>query len=328
MREFFKPTATKIAVFVIASIVIGALLAPPLFWGGQIVVENGWIADGWLQSIHESMERAKFSRYFNRALTFAAVLLMWPTIRWIRSDQPERGNTNFLLTEKNRRWWIHLLVGFFAATIPLFILCFIYLKTGLYKPHDPGKTVFRIASSAIGTAFAVAFLEEFIFRGILFSLLLRTAKAWVSLLFLTAFFAFVHFLKPPENLEMPEVIWTTGFWLIGQIFGQFANPIFIAAEFALLFAVGWVLGYSRLKTASLWLPIGLHAGWVFGIKMFSPLTRRNFKKGEMMPWLGENLRIGACSMLVVCLTGLLIWWWLKKREARDRDAFSNQNSNQ
>ncbi|MDP4849412.1 MAG: hypothetical protein NWQ95_03585, partial [Verrucomicrobiales bacterium] len=68
-----------------------------------------------------------------------------------------------------------------------------------------------------------------------------------------------------------------------------------------------------MKTGSLWLGVGLHAGWVFGVKTLSPLTRRAFDPGEMMPWLGDNLRVGAISCLVVSFTGLLLWLWLRKK---------------
>jgi hypothetical protein len=33
----------------------------------------------------------------------------------------------------------------------------------------------------------------------------------------------------------------------------------------------------------------------------------------MMPWLGETLRVGAVSCLVVVLTGIVLRLWLRKR---------------
>src|SRR5690606_8411196 len=109
----------------------------------------------------------------------------------------------------------------------------------------------------------------------------------------------------------------TGFWFVGEIFAyffsQFADPYFLLAEFAVLFANGIVLGYTRMATNSLWLGIGLHAGWVFGVKVLSPLTQRTFERAEMMPWLGDTLRVGAMSCLVVTVTGIGLWLWLRKK---------------
>ena len=114
----------------------------------------------------------------------------------------------------------------------------------------------------------------------------------------------------------------------------------------MLFAVGLILGYSRLKTKSLWLGIGLHAGWVFGIKFFSPFTRlsndaKNIIKAikgegkedmvltlwEKIPWYGDSLRSGLNSALVVTFSGILIWLWLKYREVKNRDAFEDYRNN-
>ena len=78
------------------------------------------------------------------------------------------------------------------------------------------------------------------------------------------------------------------------------------------FALGLVLGYTREKTGALWLGIGLHAGWVFGVKTLSPLTTRAFDRDAMMPWLGDTLRVGAVSFFVVALTGLAMWLWLRR----------------
>lgn len=305
----FRSDAFKISAFVILTVVMGAFLAPPLYCLGRSLVENGTLLDGPLESVHESMERAKITRYFNRALQFSALILAYPFIRWIGV----RRGSNWLLLKKNPRRWSQLGVGFILAAGTLLLLGWIYVEIGYYRGHDSGKPLYRMLFSAIGTGMSVALLEEFLFRGALFGLILRTATPLRGLIFLSAFFAIVHFLKPPVELELPPVEWDTGFWLVGQIFGQFGDMKFLAAEFILLFCVGWVLGYARLKTSSLFLSIGLHAGWVFGIKLFSGLTRKAMPIAEMIPWAGPSLRIGIWSVVVVVLSGVVIWWWLRHR---------------
>ncbi len=308
----------KVAVFVLGTILLGALLAPPLYWGGKTTVENGWLADKpVLDSLHGSMDRAKFSRYFNRAILAGALIMLFPTLRWLnRGKSEKRTLMERLQLQPNRYWWAHSLAGFFLAAVPFFLLAWLYLHQGWYEPRDAGKALLEVLGSAMGTAIAVALLEEFVFRGALTSIFSSLLRPWPLLISIAVFFAIVHFLKPPDGVQFGEVKAWSGFTMLGLIFSQFGDWYFLAAEFAVLFAVGMVLGYSRLRTGSLWLAIGLHAGWVFGVKTFSPLTKRAFEPAEMMPWLGGNLRTGLASAIVVTLTGLLLCIWLEKRKAR------------
>ena len=43
---------------------------------------------------------------------------------------------------------------------------------------------------------------------------------------------------------------------------RFADGSALLENFAPLLALGLVLAYARWRTASLWLPIGMHAGWL------------------------------------------------------------------
>ena len=47
----------------------------------------------------------------------------------------------------------------------------------------------------------------------------------------------------------------------------------VLAAFATLFLIGCILADARVLTRSLWLPIGLHAGWIFASGTFSWLAR-------------------------------------------------------
>ena len=325
---FFQSSVFKILVYLLGTMILGALLAPALYLGGKHTVAEGWFAGGWLDGLHGSMERAKFSRYFNRAVLLAAVLLLWPALRWLNAGKPKsdlaaanlsRGEAmlRFFQLSPNRWWWSHLLVGFVIAGGTLLLLGWFYVGQGWYELRDAGKPLSRILATALGTGLAVGLLEEFVFRGALQVVVAKWLKPRPLFFVIAAFFAVIHFFNPPHGLEAGTVTATTGLWMVGQIFGhffsQFANPSFLLAEFAVLFAIGLVLGYTRMKTGSLWLGIGLHAGWVFGVKTLSPMTTRAFGPAEMMPWLGDTLRVGAVSCLVVSLTGLALWLWLRKR---------------
>ena len=322
---FFQSSLFKILVFLLGTMFLGALLAPAIYLGGKQAVAAGWLEGGWLDGLHDSMERARFSRYFNRSILLAGAILLWPALRWLNTGKTREALTGsrgerllrqFQLSP-NPWWWGHLLSGFLLAGGTLLLLGWYYVGRGWYDLREAGKPLATILLEALGTGLAVGLLEEFVFRGALQSIAAKLLKPRVLFVGIAVFFAVIHFFNPPHGLEAGSVSATTGFWMVGQIFAhffsQFGNPSFLLAEFAVLFAIGLVLGYTRMKTRSLWLGIGLHAGWVFGVKTLSPLSVRAFAPGEMMPWLGDTLRVGAVSCLVVLLTGVVLWVWLRRR---------------
>lgn len=286
----------KLLLYLAAVMVGGALLAPALFEGGQWA--KGWLGDGgfaaWLKG---EISRAHFTRYFNRAVLVCAIVFIWPFLRWVRLDR------NLLPKWKPVASGIgQWAAGFGLAAGLLLALGFVFLQMGAYqlRPRPDWLKFGEPLTAALGAGV----IEEFFFRGLLLGLLLRTMSVRSALLAGTFVFALVHFLKPPEGwqIEDSEVTWASGFTVLRQIAVGFGDVNFLLAEFATLFAVGWVLAQARMKTGALWLGIGLHGGWVFGLKYFSALTR---SMPGWLPWIGSNLKIGLMPLVVVLLTGWL-----------------------
>jgi membrane protease YdiL (CAAX protease family) len=317
-QSILRSEVLKVTVYLIGTFILGSLLAPPLFLGGKWIVAQGLLEDGPLHALNSALERSKFSRYFNRAMLLAAILMIYPTVRWIRAglNDTDRPNSNNSLKPNPERWR-QLALGFGLALIPLLLMGWMYVIVGYYEARSAEDFAWsKVAITALTAAAGASVLEELFFRWGLMGLILRTTRPFKALLFVTFVYALVHFLKPPGKLEMPDITWSTGFWMVGQIFAQFGNPVFIMAEFATLFTIGWILGYVRLKTSSLWMGIGLHAGWVFGLKVFSPITRKKMALADMLPWAGQDLKIGIIPMVVVMLTGIVVWLILQKRYVR------------
>lgn len=314
-----KKKLVFVAAYVLGVVVLGAILAPLLFWGGKHVVAEGWLADGWAQGLHGSMDRAHFSRYFNRAILLAAVLLTGPVLGALRSGG---GSEKLSWRERlditpNAFWWQHGLLGLMVAGGSLLSLGMWYVSQDWYAMKESTSPWPQILLGALGTGLAVGLLEEIVFRGAFTALVAKFCKPLTTLVVVAVIFALLHFLQAPRSLEIDPVRWSSGFALIGEVFAHFfrqlSDPAFFVAEFLVLLAIGLVLGYTRWRTGSLWLGIGLHAGWVMGVKILSSLTVRNFDRDAMMPWLGDSLRVGSVSLFVVLLTGAGLWIWLRRR---------------
>jgi len=283
----------KILVFLLGSILLGALLAPPLFWTGQ------WIADlGGPQFLAET----PFQRYFNRAVVLGFVALLWPTIRWLNVH-----SVSELGLRRDPHRWSHLVFGVFAGLFVMVLLGAVLIHFDVYrfKSDPPYSKLLKVVTSAAGASI----LEELLFRGAIMGLIMRTSSKWVALLFSSALYSVVHFLKSKDDLIPPDsVTWLSGFVVLPNSFWQFSEPFLVLSGFTTLFLLGWILGYAALRTHALWLPIGLHAGCILGKFGFTKLTKR---KGEIFPWFGDDMIIGVGPLITLAVLGTFVWWWLR-----------------
>lgn len=312
MTRRLRSDPLKLLAWLACTVVLGAALAP-LFYklGKEVGVGMRVVPEG--SYVHKVLSESGFGRYFNRAMLVASLVCVVPLLRSLRLRFSREG----LGLRRNRRWWMHLPGGFLLAGGLLFAIGFVYLQMGLFatelvrgdvsRPHQPFS--WGAVGKFLQQGFGVGFLEEVLFRALLLGALLRAMRPFPAALVMTFFFAIVHFLVPPPGLEIAdsEVGAGSGFWMVGQIFARFGNPVFIAAEFATLFAVGAVLAWSRLRTGSLWLGIGLHAGWVFALKLFNHHTYvpKPFGPDLVLPYAGADLKVGLIPLVTVCLTGVL-----------------------
>jgi membrane protease YdiL (CAAX protease family) len=91
---------------------------------------------------------------------------------------------------------------------------------------------------------------------------------------------------------------------------MFGQPGLLLGGFATLLLAGLILGYARARTRSLWMPIGLHAGWIVGEKGLMAVTRRSVE----WPWLGPdipNTLVGLAPLLTLLITWGIVWWMLR-----------------
>ena len=166
------------------------------------------------------------------------------------------------------------------------------------------------------SAFVVAVIEECLFRGAIFGLFRRSLRPFSALIWVTAIFSILHFLKPDEDFKITEIGWLSGLTLLPYSFHQFADPMSLLAGFTTLFTLGWVLGFATLRTRSLWMAIGLHAGVVFVKMGFAKFSKRD---AVSLPWVGTELQIGLVPVAVLAFGGVLVWLWLRHEHAAARD---------
>ena len=287
------------------------MLSVPLFLGCQALLQKAGItaqnAKTW--PLNEIV-KADFGRFFNRSVLLCALSgLPW----LVRSTQP--GTPLLPRLKPDGKGLKQAGIGFLLAAGLLLLMGWGCVIAGAYEINPKGS--WAALAPPLIAALGAGILEEILFRGLILGLLLRSLSSQATVFWTTFIFAIVHFLKPPEGFVIPvsEVAWHSGFDVIGAIFGHFSNIDFLLAEFCTLFAVGWVVAQARMKTGGLWAGIGLHAGWVFGLKYFSALTlgSKALREGSDLPWIGLNLKIGLVPLAMVLFTGWLASLGWKRR---------------
>ena len=105
----------------------------------------------------------------------------------------------------------------------------------VYRITGPGDTS-QLAIQLVGTAIIPGFIEEMLFRGILFRWLEELSGSWIALAITSALFGAAHILNPNAT------------WF---------------SSFAIAMEAGVLLGGAYMLTRNLWMPMGLHAAWNF-----------------------------------------------------------------
>ncbi len=275
--------AAKLLAYFAAVVLGGALLAPILFWAAQAAAAHG---------IAGFLMHFDFETFFHRALLVCAVLFLWPLLLSLRIR-----SFRDLQLYRNPHAWRDLGAGWLLAAIPLGCTAIALFTCGSFilKNSIPWNAIGGVAAAAL----AVPIIEETLFRGLILGILLRACPVRFALFITSGFFAIIHFLKAPDRTST-TVTWTSGFRSIANSFSQFADPMMVLGSFATLLLIGLILADARLRTASLWLPIGLHSGWVFVSGLASKLTRATTL---VLPWLGKSMLIGFIPLGL----GLLTW---------------------
>jgi uncharacterized protein len=281
----------KLAAYFIATLLVGALSAPILFWSAQSLAAHG---------VFSFLARYDFETFFHRALLVAAILLLWPFLR----VSHVRCMADLDLAP-NPRCGRDLSAGAVVSVVPLLCCGALLIAFHIYAiRHSFAWSRF---GKMLVASIAVPFIEEPFFRGIVLGVLLRTGRKYFAIFAVSAIFAAVHFLKAPERTS-EIATWTSGFSSIAHAFDGIGDPMLVGSALATLFCIGWILADARVLTHSLWLPIGLHAGWIFSSSAFSRLARQ---QALVFPWVGKNMLVGIIPLGVAALTWVIMRIWLK-----------------
>ncbi len=173
----------------------------------------------------------------------------------------------------------------------------------------------KIFISAILGALILGFLEEIIFRGLIFRCFYTAWGALPSILFTSFFFAYKHFKVPDcvwTNLDLHTAKFYTGFSVAYyDAIGIFMD--FSPLAFASLFILSAFLCTLYLKTKNLYAPIAFHIALVISLKLHRDFFIVN--EDDLRNFFGNSGAINSYISIII-LSFLLIFslFYIKKRK--------------
>lgn len=265
-------------VFYLLVVLGGAALLAPLFH----VVADHWI-------------HAPFSRYVNRALMVSALLALLPY--FIRNWRTLGLDWQREVSRRELLLGLGLSVGSVAAVLLLHHL-------GGSRVWI-GQLTFKTVLGGLVAALLVSPLEEILFRGAIQRVLLARLGMCGGWLVTGLFFAIVHFIKVPRSFDPEPVTWLSGFHSIGLALAPLGRTETYGSSFFCLLVVGLILGLMAIRTGHLWMSIGLHFGWIVGVKWSPSLSVPAAKASDLIG--GADLLSGGLTLILLSLLGFVLW---------------------
>ena len=250
----------------------------------------------------------KFEKIFNRlVMAFAVAGAAW----FVRIRKESLKSCGFDFREPWRRLVAY---GFFLGGLTVMVVTVVEVIFGPRYVREPiivADVIQRFLKGML-SGVAVGIVEEFFFRGFVFVQLERILKTWMAVLVASAFYSVTHFLDNGQVFIPPNPGIGDAFRLL---FGYLEPMAFhtreILPELIGLFLFGVILNVAFIRTRSLFLPIGIHAGSVFAIKWQNAFLRKGPDTYHAV--FGSTPHYdGALEWAILALLGCLIWVFVRR----------------
>jgi membrane protease YdiL (CAAX protease family) len=182
----------------------------------------------------------------------------------------------------------------------------VLLFLGFYGPRPDPNTA--ALGRIVGTAAVVSVVEEAVFRGVILGVCLWGLRSNGAVFVSTLVFVIMHFVKPAKAALAPDQVrWFSGLAETLNFAAGLPSAWVLVFGAASLFVAGWILGRVTVATASLWLPIGIHAGWILGVQTTNLFLKPSVADAAgLLPWVGPSLVSGAVPTGLLPLAGLAL----------------------
>ena len=281
-------------IYLLVVFVGSALLAPWLYWLAQSAIPK--------------LAQQPFHRFVHRSLLVLALAGLYPLLRSLGA----RTLADVGLVKPTGQWrklFSGLGLGFFSLALVAAVALIAGARS--WPEHlTLAKVVGRIFSAGL-SAGVVAVVEEILFRGGIFGGLRRVCGWRLALVVSSAIYAVVHFFARTSDPQ--TVTWLSGLDQLGLMLGGFTDWQGVIPGFFNLTLAGAMLAFAFQRTTNLYFSIGLHAGWIFWLKLYAALTTE-VSGVNIWLWGSSKLIDSWLALGVLALTFLIMPWLPALRE--------------
>ncbi|MDR2738075.1 MAG: CPBP family intramembrane metalloprotease [Puniceicoccales bacterium] len=243
------------ALFFAGVLLLAAILAPILFLATAALAEMFSIG-----TLHHFLSKG-FGKFFDRSKLIAFAVLLYPLLRLggIKSW------TSLRFKKISPKGYLSFAAGVLVAFAIFALLRAISAPSqSIFRPGALGSASYEHIKP-IAAAFVIGFLEETIFRGIIFELLSRDLGKIAAGILTSLFFAYCHTgTRSRGGIDQSSVTIFSGFQcIIPAAIGIFHN--FNPINFLNLTTFGILLSVLMLECGSILHSILFHAGVVFAV---------------------------------------------------------------
>jgi membrane protease YdiL (CAAX protease family) len=236
-----------------------------------------------------------------------SIAVVWTAYKLVICRLGERPRDDLRLADAPKGLGLGLLLGaiLFSLVVGVAALADVYNIVG-----EGGTT--ELVQLAIAVGILPGFMEELLFRGILFRWIEELGGSWVALIVTSALFG------------------------LGHIFNPNATAL---SSFAIALEAGVLLGGAYMLTRNLWLAIGLHAawnftqGWIFDVPVSgmdqNGMVEARLSGPELLSGGAFGLEASVIAMVIATAAG--VWlvtaaikrgelmppWWTRRRLPRE-----------
>ncbi len=316
MRNSAHGDVWKVWLFAAAVVALAVWIAPLVYGAGQALAEvsASRTTNGPLEWFGALCRRADFPRFYQAGMVLAAAVLFFPWLQWLHPERVAGEEETEVAAEaggqalrKNPRGLWQFGAGFLWVVGLWWVIAIVLVGVGARVASYPQGGLGWLATRNAAAALVIALAIEGFFRGIAMGVFLRAMRPAWAIAMTAGFFALVLAVIPPPGLNVadPEAS-AAGIELLRLMIGHLSAWQGIGGSLLPWLALGGVLAYARWRSASLWLPIGLHAGWLFAAAMLHDLSVPSTANPAAESPISPMLLVQQC-FVPLCVIALAGW---------------------